>query len=210
MSIPRWLRPFVRPIALAGWFVALIKPALWMIGLMGDVEFISTNLNAIGQFLETGWGTLATVMGGAALIGYSSLRGYHAEPLRQAPPAATATTQNDSAISRLISFDEPDYEAWDQVRELALIRAACFWAEQEPVDHPMMLPPEANPRYTMLREACRAGEFKAFVRYTGGAVRFVSNPDFGHFIRRDDLEKFAEARGEKPKFFFPEERNARI
>ena len=129
-----------------------------------------------------------------------------------ASPSAAIDAQNADELpkSLMVSFEEPNYEAWDQVRELTLIRAACLWAEQEPVNHPIQMMPEAQPRYTMLIEACRGGELKAFVRYNTGEVHPVNDPDFGHFLRRDDLKKFAESRGEKPKFLFPEERYKQI
>ena len=79
-KLRRWAKPIFSRIALFGWAFALIKPILWLVGVMGDVDFIAANIKEIGDFFETGWGTLTTVGLGALIIGSAVIRASRESP----------------------------------------------------------------------------------------------------------------------------------
>lgn len=72
MNFRIWLRGLVfGPKAFFGWFLIFAPLILQIIGLAGDMEFISFHLGEVGRFLETGWGMAAVMILGALLIAYS-------------------------------------------------------------------------------------------------------------------------------------------
>jgi hypothetical protein len=84
------MRRFIRAIfvpygllGLFGWVITFAKPLIWIIDRLSEIDFLATYAGAFGQFLNTGWGTLASVGVGATIIGYSIFQG-----LRQPAPAA--------------------------------------------------------------------------------------------------------------------------
>lgn len=101
----------------------------------------------------------------------------------------------------------PAYEAWDEVEELELFQAACLWAEIEPA-----LPVSSGEPYArlrMLKEAIRKRELYPF-----GNLREALNLRAGRYtpnvhtvVTRKSLRDFAEKRGHRPLFLFPEERH---
>ena len=107
------------------------------------------------------------------------------------------------------SFEEPNYDAWDQSKALSIITAASLFADCDPVDHPTAMEVMTNikPWYRMLTEAIKNGELNAYIRYKHGAEITTRAPEFGHVVKRDELVAFAEKRGLRPKFLFPEERD---
>jgi len=99
-----------------------------------------------------------------------------------------------------------DFTSWDQVSEFALFHAAWLWAEKEPKS-----PVQGSPQYgyfLMLTEAIRTKELNTVVDVsTLSSVhgrRF--SPATHVTINRDELRGFAEKRGMRPKFLYPEDR----
>jgi hypothetical protein len=89
----------------------------------------------------------------------------------------------------------PDYARWDLVNNLTLAQAAELWEEQDPIGlgRPNM---ESYPRYRMLHERAVAGELR------------VDNPTVGirAMVTRQELIRFANSLGERPKFLFRDAR----
>src|ERR1700730_8191400 len=56
---------------LLGWLVALIKPIAKVLSMAGDIDLLANYFGVAGRFLETGWGTLTSVVLGAVIIGYA-------------------------------------------------------------------------------------------------------------------------------------------
>lgn len=197
MILRQWIRPIVSIGGLIGTLVILIKPILWLVSVMGDIEFIATNLATIGKFLDTGWGTVATVLSGSALIAYSAYHGYRAQSV-----GSRQDTESEF-ISR------PTYETWDDVEGLTVLQAACLWADIEPVISTNDLPRgEPYARFRMLKEAINKRELKARViemrRSVGIISGLLSKADT--IVTRTDLREFAGKRSARPLFLFPDKR----
>jgi hypothetical protein len=54
-----------------GVLIALARPLVWIIDRIGEVDVVHTHLGEVGLFLDSGWGTLTTVLGGCGLIAWS-------------------------------------------------------------------------------------------------------------------------------------------
>jgi hypothetical protein len=54
-----------------GVVLAFAKPIFWAIDKVGEVDVVSDHLGQLGPFLNSGWGTLVTVLGGCALIAWA-------------------------------------------------------------------------------------------------------------------------------------------
>jgi hypothetical protein len=65
---------------LLGWLVALIKPIAKGLSMAGDIDLLANYFGAVGKFLDTGWGTLASFALGAIIIGYAIHRRIQLEP----------------------------------------------------------------------------------------------------------------------------------
>jgi hypothetical protein len=59
---------------LLGWLVALVKPIAKALNMASDIDLLANYFGAAGKFLETGWGTLTSVVLGAVIIGYAVYR----------------------------------------------------------------------------------------------------------------------------------------
>src|ERR1700730_11206703 len=59
---------------LLGWLVALVKPIAKAMNMASDIDLLANYFGASGRFLETGWGTLMSVVLGAVIIGYAIYR----------------------------------------------------------------------------------------------------------------------------------------
>jgi hypothetical protein len=103
----------------------------------------------------------------------------------------------------------PDYKAWDLVPRLALFQAACLWAEK-----PVALPVNSEPEYAYLRMLKAAiqdrilvpyGDLKVRADWTAGRL----NPNVNTEVTREALRAFAESKGERPLFLFPEDRGGK-
>lgn len=90
----------------------------------------------------------------------------------------------------------PDYAAWDRVDEPHIWQIACLWAGQRPYIK-LTADTKAYPYLHMLKGDIRSGKLKLKADPGGQMWGRVS---------RDELRKYAEARGEKPAFLYPEER----
>ena len=90
-----------------------------------------------------------------------------------------------------------------------LFQAACLWAEVEPVSP--VPPGDPYARFTILKEAVRNGKLVP-VQVFGAAVESLiraSRREKMHayartFVTRDALQQFANGRGLKPRFLFPD------
>jgi hypothetical protein len=87
-------------LALVGLFgscVALTKPIIWIIDRLSEMDFLATYGGEFGRFLDTGFGTLASVVVGCAIIGFSIFKGLQAPATvgnnRFAAPAPSANAQ---------------------------------------------------------------------------------------------------------------------
>jgi hypothetical protein len=56
---------------LLGWLVALVKPIAKALNMASDIDLLANYFGSAGKFLETGWGTLTSVILGAVIIGYA-------------------------------------------------------------------------------------------------------------------------------------------
>src|SRR4051794_37863717 len=74
------------PLGFFGVAISLIKPTLWLVGRLSDMDFVSTHLKEIGAFLETGWGTLTSVATGAAIIASAIHRAASRNEENDGPP----------------------------------------------------------------------------------------------------------------------------
>lgn len=90
----------------------------------------------------------------------------------------------------------PDYAEWDRVSALAIWQASCLWAGIKPV---AQIPPtsKAYPCLQMLKRDLERGEFKTLGQEDGVMWRLVE---------REELKIYAQKKGEKPPFLFPENR----
>lgn len=112
------------------------------------------------------------------------------------------------AIASSAPADRPAYEAWDDVKELMLFQAACLWVEREPAN-PMPMG-EAYARFSMLKEAARNRELPV-VQDVGSALGSAFKAARGEkvhanattFVSREALKAYAEKRGLRPRFLFP-------
>lgn len=88
------------PHGLLGWLVVLGKPIAWLVGTLGDVEFLIQSWPKIAVFFESGVGTLATVALGTIIIGTSilSARKRVLDPTKQ--NAEVAITKDDPTGTR--------------------------------------------------------------------------------------------------------------
>jgi hypothetical protein len=59
---------------LLGWLVALVKPIAKVLNMASDIDLLANYFGATGKFLETGWGTLTSIVLGAVIIGYAVYR----------------------------------------------------------------------------------------------------------------------------------------
>jgi hypothetical protein len=75
----RFIRVFF---VLLGSVITFAKPLIWIIDRLSEIDFLTIHSGAFGRFLDTGWGTLASVGVGATIIGVSIFQG-----LRQPAPA---------------------------------------------------------------------------------------------------------------------------
>jgi hypothetical protein len=94
------------PHGLIGWLVVLGKPIAWLVGRLGDVEFLIKSWPEIAAFFDSGLGTLATVALGTLIIGTSifSARKRVIAPINQ--NAEAANTENKPTGTR--ERDDPN------------------------------------------------------------------------------------------------------
>ena len=75
MKIVQKLRAsFTSPIGLVGYVVGLQSLFIRLIRWLGDMDFIASYWRPIGTFLDTGWGTLASVVVGAIIVAIAIFR----------------------------------------------------------------------------------------------------------------------------------------
>lgn len=75
------LRASIKGVGWLGWLIALSKPIAKVMSVVGDIDLLANYLGPVGRFLETGWGTLTSIVLGAVIIGYAILRRAHLEPI---------------------------------------------------------------------------------------------------------------------------------
>jgi hypothetical protein len=66
---------------LLGWLIALIKPITKVLSMTGNIDLLANYFGPAGRFLDTGWGTLASIVLGAVIIGYAIHRRMQLEPI---------------------------------------------------------------------------------------------------------------------------------
>jgi hypothetical protein len=107
-------------------------------------------------------------------------------------------------IAALMS-SKPNATIWRYAENLALWQAACLFAEVSPPNamgswFPV---PDADAYYSLLVLAVRDGEVERAVQPGGNARDSATVPDminFGTFVTRSSLQKFASKRGFNPRF----------
>jgi hypothetical protein len=87
-----------------------------------------------------------------------------------------------------------DFSLWDLVNDFDLTTAACLWAETEPVGWAEKLPPAPNAIHTALFEAARQGDIK------------TRREGYFLYVTRQELTRWAQAKGHRPAFLFREAR----
>lgn len=113
--------------------------------------------------------------------------------------SGSSVTINTGAID---SFNQVDYSKEDQRSEWKVYEVAFLWHDLEPPGtgaHFQQMSREVEATKEILHNAANQGVLPIAreVRFPQGMTRWVS---------RDDLIHFAQARGERPKFLFPDER----
>ena len=97
-----------------------------------------------------------------------------------------------------LRYRAADFEKWDRVDLPALWQAACLYDDIEP--YPLLR--DGTPSYAslqMLKSEIMAGTLKVAGEYGVGG-------DTWPRVRRADLRRIAERRGDRPKSLFPEDR----
>lgn len=98
---------------------------------------------------------------------------------------------------RELRYRTADFEKWDRVEIPALWQAACLYDDREPY---IPVAP-GTPCYStlqMLKSAIMSGQITK-VDVFGGSDAMVR-------LRREDIRRFAESRGDRPLSFFPDAR----
>jgi hypothetical protein len=120
-SARRIVTALYSPAGIVGWVVALAKPIRSAVDWLSDMDFVSSNMAAIGAFLNTGWGTLASVCAGALILGHAIQRSLHAAPVQETGSAISdlqrekklplkgAEITPDQHSETLPARDEDDY-----------------------------------------------------------------------------------------------------
>jgi hypothetical protein len=115
--MPRLPTASVAVVGFVGSCVALTKPIIWVIDRLSEMDFLATYGGEFGRFLETGFGTLASVVVGCAIIGFSIFKGMQApttadnKPLAAHAPSASASKKEAPALSyEWGPLDEPIIE----------------------------------------------------------------------------------------------------
>lgn len=105
------------------------------------------------------------------------------------------------AITKLMS-SKPNSGIWRHAETLALWQAACLLAEvSPPAGMTGWLPtPDANAYYSVLALAVRDGEVERAVPSADIPVDAPEMINFGTFVTRSFLQKFASKRGFNPRF----------
>ena len=65
------------PLGLFGWIIVLSKPVFHLVDRVSEMDFIASSWQAIRVFLETGYGTLISIVVGTSIIGYSIVHAIH-------------------------------------------------------------------------------------------------------------------------------------
>lgn len=120
MRMPRQLRGLFSPLGALGWLVVLIKPIRQLIEWLADVDFIWQNLDAIGRFLDTGWGTLTTVGLGALIVAHAVYRAGHIHRAKTKVPLAGLPTY----IKEKKVKSKPFISAWQAIEYIYNYRLA--------------------------------------------------------------------------------------
>jgi hypothetical protein len=88
---------FLDPRGLFGWFILLIKPIRALLEAMGDADLLFKFVPALSGFLDTGWGTAASMLGGAIIISYSVIHASKTQITNR--PAAPTTAPKMSPFT---------------------------------------------------------------------------------------------------------------
>lgn len=127
--------------------------------------------------------------------------------LTAAPIAAYFLVWAVIGVLKLVRAKPPKQAstAWNDVNEFMLFQAACLWAGVEP----SYLLPTGEPyaRFTMLKEAVRNRELIPFESLKNQAAihfRQAGSINAKTFVRRSELQEFADKQGSKPSFLFPD------
>lgn len=114
--------------------------------------------------------------------------------------------QAEDAPSIAARTENTFFYQWDLADHLTVAQAACLWCEREPIDSfhfRTQKTPELAAIEQMLVSAISDGRLRA--DSSKNALAIIGDYEKS-LIRREDLARFAESKGRKPKFLFPEER----
>jgi hypothetical protein len=110
-EMPRLRAALVALTGLFGSCVALTKPIIWIIDRLSEADFLATYCGKFGRFLDTGYGTLISVVVGCAIIGVSIFKGLQAPApavkKRFVAPAPSASA-SIAATQSLVVADKAD------------------------------------------------------------------------------------------------------
>ncbi len=71
ISIKTLIKDAFSGIGPLGWLFLLLKPANKGVEMLGEIDLFETYGGSIGRFLDTGWGTLTSIIIGTLIIGYA-------------------------------------------------------------------------------------------------------------------------------------------
>ena len=180
----RTIKSAFSPLGIIGWVIVLQRYIFQFIGWVGDLDFISQNWPMIIKFFDSGLGTLTSTIVGCLIVGTAILRARTPEnsvqipttgslqgPKRQAGPIQTEAISDDNPNGTWI-YPEPekfDFSPYDPLNQLTLMGAACLWAEQVPVGHPMHMKTKTLPRYQLLSDAMKEKKLSGYISAARGS-----------------------------------------
>jgi len=122
-------------LAAVGTVITLTKPVIWLIDKVGEVDVVRDHLGEIGPFLNSGWGTLTTVLSGCALIAWAIYNSRH----QKTAPISAPGEKDSPRIATVRGKTERKIE--EMQAETALLHARRLQQKQE--DHSTVRRPTA-------------------------------------------------------------------
>jgi hypothetical protein len=94
--------------AVAGTVIAFSKPIFKIIDRLSEMDFLTTYAGPVGRFLDTGWGTFASIVVGAGIIGFSIYHGLRQQRAAPTVKAATPRIETPVRVKQLIAPTKAD------------------------------------------------------------------------------------------------------
>ena len=136
------LRALVRPESILGWLIMLYDIIWKGVKMAGDIEFIITSANSIGNFLATGIGTLVLVAIGFTLIGHALYRTKSHETFTE-PSIEEHVQQGKSLVGYNAQENLPEtrtltpinsfHEQFERYESFTVEEAISLLCEQQPM-----------------------------------------------------------------------------